>query len=73
MSVFWKRSKGLLIALLALGTILAGCGGGDSAGGSEEDSYELIWYTVGAPQKTMISSWKKSISMSKTKSALPLI
>ncbi|MFJ7934486.1 ABC transporter substrate-binding protein [Sporosarcina sp. NPDC096371] len=50
-----KRFTMLLALLLAVGTILAACGGKDSSssdgGGKDGQPYEIKWYTIGTPQK----------------------
>ena len=50
-----RKSFSLVLALLmAVTLVLSACGGSESAsesGGAEDDSVELIWYTIGTPQK----------------------
>ncbi|MDO3410309.1 ABC transporter substrate-binding protein [Saccharibacillus sp. CPCC 101409] len=50
-----KRFSFVLAMLTALAVVLAACGGGGSAApgdeGSAEKPVELIWYTIGTPQK----------------------
>lgn len=50
-----RKSFSLVLALLmAVTLVLSACGGSESAsesGGAGDDSVELIWYTIGTPQK----------------------
>ncbi|MUG46273.1 ABC transporter substrate-binding protein [Paenibacillus woosongensis] len=54
-----KRLSLLLVSLMALTLVLSACGGGKAsdngaasgAGGSSDKPVELIWYTIGTPQK----------------------
>ncbi|MFK0525855.1 ABC transporter substrate-binding protein [Paenibacillus illinoisensis] len=50
-----RKSFSLVLALLmAITLVLSACGGSESAsesGGAGDDSVELIWYTIGTPQK----------------------
>lgn len=54
-----KRWSMLLVSMMALTLILSACGGGKAnengaaggTGGSSEKPVELIWYTIGTPQK----------------------
>jgi len=69
-----KKSFGLLsAALLAFSLVLGGCGGGngngnaaDSGGGSEKP-VELIWYTIGTPQKDVDTVMEKVSEYTKEK------
>ncbi|MGG1313313.1 ABC transporter substrate-binding protein [Cohnella laeviribosi] len=69
-----KKSFGLLsAALLSFSLVLGGCGGGngngnaaDSGGGSEKP-VELIWYTIGTPQKDVDTVMEKVSEYTKEK------
>jgi len=72
-----KKRFGLLLAsLMSLSLVLSACGGNDngesagsasgSAGGSEE-TVELIWYTIGTPQKDVDAVMEKVSEYTKEK------
>ncbi|MBB2481040.1 ABC transporter substrate-binding protein [Bacillus sp. APMAM] len=63
-----KRLLSLLVLVLAIGLVLGACSSNEKASGNGKDKpYEIIWYTIGTPQKDTDKVFKEVNKYTKKK------